>query len=178
MLGTITRACSGDTAACEALARALTPRVDSCSRYYARRSGVDEDDLRQEMWVGIFAALGRVDARKGDPMRYLVAQGRYALLSHLRGTDPEWTPLALPDEIEGGPSVEAEVLDSHMTERALDYLDEAGRIIVCYLLQGHTRSDAARLLGCTPANITYHLRRAQRGLSAAFEQGGTLSCHD
>jgi len=172
MLGTITKARSGDSAACEALARALSPRVDSCSRHYARCSGIDEDDLRQEMWVGIFAALGRVDARKGDPLRYLVAQGRYALLSHLRQSGSGWQPLELTDDIEDGLCVEREVLDSHMTERALGYLDEAGRTIVCYLLQGHTRSDAARLLGCTPANITYHLRRAQRGLSAVFEQGG------
>lgn len=172
MLGTITRARSGDTAACETLARALSPRVDACSRYYARRSGADEDDLRQEMWVGIFAALGRVDAHKGDPMRYLVAQGRYALLSHLRGAGPAWTPLTLPDEIEDGLSVEAEVLDSHSAERALSLLDDVGRTIVRHLLQGYTRSDTARLLGCTPANITYHLRRAQRGLSAAFDQGG------
>ncbi len=165
----------GDTRARECLVDRLTPRVDACSRYYARVSGADPDDLRQEMWLGIFAALERVDLRIGDPAQYLLQQGRYALLTYLRKERRPAAVLVLEGEPTARASVEEEALDSQAVLAALQQAGEPGRQIIACLLAGHSKSDVARMLRCTPANITYHLRRMEARLAPWLEPEGARS---
>lgn len=172
MLFTIAQARSGDPCARETLMRALARRVDSCSRYYARRCGSDADDLRQEMWLGIYAALERVDLTVGDPLQFLIAQGRFALLNYLRKQRRECVPLEAVEELRADDSVEDDIVDLQLAESLVGSLDEKGRKILGCLLQGHSKSDTARMLHCTPANITYHLRRIEGSLVSAFDLGG------
>jgi RNA polymerase sigma-70 factor (ECF subfamily) len=45
--------------------------------HYARCSGEDADDLRQEAWLGLLEALPNLDVRIGDPEQYLVRYARW-----------------------------------------------------------------------------------------------------
>jgi len=167
MKSTVQRARAGDSGAREAVVRCLTSRVNSCSRYYSRRCGVDVDDLRQEMWLGVFEALQRVDVSIGDPIQFLLSHGRFALLTSLRrrrkcSAGPDEAAEQVP--VEG--SLERNVIDGQVVQGFVSSLDTTAHRIVSCLLQGHSRSETAKLLGCTPANITYHLRRVESSLSA------------
>jgi RNA polymerase sigma factor (sigma-70 family) len=166
MTHTIRHARFGNPLAREQLVERLESRVDTCSRYYARLTGADAEDLRQEMWLGIFAALERVDVRIGDPVQYLLQQGRFALLTYLRRERRVGPSEALLEEPVGQNDVEDEALTSQSVLALLDGLGEPGRRIVGFLLAGHSRSDVARLLRCSPANVTYHLRRVEAQLGS------------
>jgi RNA polymerase sigma-70 factor (ECF subfamily) len=52
--------------------------------HYARCSGEDADDLRQEAWLGLLEALPNLDVRIGDPEQYLVRYARWRLLDAVR----------------------------------------------------------------------------------------------
>jgi DNA-directed RNA polymerase specialized sigma24 family protein len=173
MKSTITRAKAGDARAKEALVSHLASRVTSCSRYYARRCGVDADDLQQEMWLGVFAALERVDVTIGDPSQYLLAQGRYALLTSLRARRAPGMPIEAAEGVADQGCLEASVIGGQTADAFVSSLQGQASTIVSYLMAGHSRSDAARILGCTPANITYHLRRVETDLAAALAVGGS-----
>ena len=167
MKSLILKAQAGSPVAKESLVQFLSSRVESCSRYYARRSGIDADDLKQEMWVGVFAALERVDVSIGDPVQYLLVQGRFALLTSLRGRRPEVAPLECEEQLADGECLERLVIEGQFAQAFVSSLDATASRIVGYLLKGHSRSDAARFLGCTPANVTYHLRRVESSLQAS-----------
>jgi RNA polymerase sigma factor (sigma-70 family) len=169
MKSTIKQARFGDSRSREAVVRHLQPRVESCSRYYSRRCSVDADDLKQEMWLGIFQALERVDVSIGDPVQYLLAHGRFALLTSLRRRRVPNADVEAAEQLPAMESVEQYVVEDQTIRGFVRALDDTANRIVSYLMEGHTRSDAARMLGCTPANITYHLRRVSRQLSAHQE---------
>lgn len=171
----IEQARTGDVYARERLVVRLTPRVDACSRYYARVSAADADDLRQEMWLGIFAALDKVDLSIGDPAQYLLQQGRFALLTYLRKERRPAAFMVLEGEQTAAASVEDEALDSQSVLAALRSAGEPGRQIIAFLLAGHSKSDVARILRCTPANITYHLKRIEARLGSVLDMEGARS---
>jgi DNA-directed RNA polymerase specialized sigma24 family protein len=167
------RAC--DAPSRELVARLLARRVDACSRHYARVAGSDVDDLRQEMWLGIFAALDRLDPRIGDPAQFLLQQGRFGVLAYLRRERRLRAVVALDGEPEADVCVEDEAIHSQSVRAFLGATGEPGRTIVACLLAGHSRSYVARLLGCTPANITYHLKRVEARLASVLDMEGVRS---
>lgn len=171
MKSLVLKAQSGSTKAKEQLVSLLSPRVQSCSRYYGRRCGVDAADLEQEMWLGVFRALERVDVSIGDPIQFLLSQGRFALLTSLRGRPQQGVSVEAAESVPDDGSIERLVVEGQSAESFISSLDGTASKIVSYLLDGHSRSDAARFLGCTPANVTYHLRRVEADLTAALKPG-------
>lgn len=169
MVRTIQHAGRGDARARERVVESLTSRVDSCSRYYARVAGADVDDLRQEMWLGILRALESVDVTIGDPSQYLLQQGRFALLTYLRRERRPRSSVPLEAEPVAFLSVEDEAVTSRAAGELIEGLGDAGRQIVGFLLDGHTRSDVARIMSCSPANVTYHLRRVEARLGSMLD---------
>ena len=160
MRATIRRAKSGDRAAREALAAALRDRVRrACRRYASFLTHVEPGDLEQEMWYGVFSALPEVDLSIGDPSEFLLQRGRFAMLDSLKKRRQEPRP---PEHFEQAPdrgNVERQVLGQRAVDELVHSLGERQQVIVSYLLQDFTRAEIARMLDCTPANMTYHVNR-------------------
>jgi RNA polymerase sigma-70 factor (ECF subfamily) len=127
--------------------------------YYARRCGEDADDLLQEAWVGLLEALPSLDVRIGCPRQYLIQRARWRLLDAIkRARIRRCAPL---DEDAagthaGGPEEAAGQAD---VDRFLLELKGSHRQIVECLMDGLTWREAGSVLGCTSANVAYHMRQ-------------------
>jgi len=165
------RARSGDVAAQDRLRETLRPRLESLAGYYASRTGMDSSDLLQEAWVAVFEALPTIDVTVGTPSQYLLKHARWQILDHIRWNkrrshemlDDSFTETmeaadnnfaisstALP----GTSDVEAKMLVEDL-ERSLSQRQKA---ILQGLLDGHTWRQIGDSLGCTSANVAYHVR--------------------
>lgn len=169
---TIERARAGDAASTRELCRLLRERVQTTSRHYARLTGMDADDLQQEMWVGVWLGLEQVDLSIGDPLCYLYLRGKWRLLEAVRRSErsravslTHAAGVLAPDHVEG--SVTAKSLERALLAR----LPRPQQAVLRGLLSGRRQMDLAVELGCTPANISYHVRKIRENyLSLADER--------
>ena len=180
------RARNGDAAAQDRLRETLRPRLESLAGYYASRTGMDAADLLQEAWVAVFEALPEVDITVGTPAQYLLKHARWQILDHIRwnkrrthdaldempvetgemarnnfGTSPNWPS---SDDVEAGMLIEN--LERRLSQRQ--------RAILQGLLAGRTWRQIGDSLGCTSANVAYHvrgIRQAYTDLTATFVEG-------
>lgn len=136
----------------------LSPRLAGLSAYYARRCREDADDLLQEAWLGVFEALPRLDVTIGDPEQYLLRYARWRVLDVVRRSLRREAPTALEEDL-SGPGGVGEVLDSLLLARFLAQLTPIQRDVIACLLAGCTWREAGVLLGCSSANVAYHVRR-------------------
>lgn len=159
----LVRARGGDAAAQDALRERLRPRLESLAGYYAARTGMDQADLLQEAWLAVFEALPTVDMKIGTPSQFLLKHARWQILDHIRWSNRRrCEPLdALGDGVvdetnaQIGPSdVEARLLVSALERR----LNQRQRRILRGLMDGHTWRQIGDDLGCTSANVAYHVR--------------------
>jgi len=163
----IERARSGDRAALTAVAGALRPRLEKMAAYYARRCGEDPDDLLQEAWLGLLEALPEVDLRIGSPEQFLIRHARWRLLDWIKrarlrrclSLDAE---PALPER----GSLPGHDLSGATVRDFLERLPPLHRSLLRCLLAGLTWREAGRVLGCTSANVAYHMRRIRREYEA------------
>ncbi len=163
MKSAFARARRGEPAAVAHIVEALRPRLTRMAGYYAQRAAQNADDLLQEAWVGLLSALPELDLGIGSPEQYLIQRARWRLLDAVkRGRVRHALPLeealreALADphseEAQGGVLVADFV--RHLKTSQADVLD-------C-LLQGLTWREAGVRLGCSSANVAYHVRQIQR----------------
>jgi RNA polymerase sigma factor (sigma-70 family) len=156
----IGRAQQGDRFAREELTGLLRERVSRTARHYAGITGMDRDDLQQEMWVGVLLGLEQVDPSIGDPLCYLYLRAKWRLLEAIRSSRREqsWSL----DSTSADPEVasfEEEVLTGWEVRRMSAQLPPRQQAIFRGLLLGHLQEDLARSLGCTAANVSYHVRK-------------------
>lgn len=151
------------------LAQALRPRLTGMARYYSRKTGLDCDDLLQEAWCAVYEALPETNLEIGTPEEYLLRRARWAVLDYLkwsmrRQMEPleEWNE-GTPTE---GPAADAVVRLT--VERLADDLTPIQQNIVKLLLAGETCTSAAASLGCTTANVSYHLGQVRRQMQSTF----------
>jgi len=156
------RARGDDPRAREAVVAALRPRLTRMAAYYARCTGEDADDLLQEAWVGVLDSLPVLDIRIGSPDQFLIQRARWRLLDAVkrarirRCLSLEDAPGDLP-----GPASDdalASVCAWDFTQR----LNTTQRSVLHYLLAGCTWREVGSKLGCTSANIAYHVRQIRR----------------
>ena len=162
MKSAFARARHGDPAAVDAVVECLRPRLTRMALFYAGRVEEDADDLLQEAWLGLLDALPALDLGIGSPEQYLIQRARWRLLDAVkRGRVRRCLPLnesaheLLPDP--GGDAA-----------HGLAMLAEFGRclkpsqaaILEC-LLAGLTWREAGERLGCSSANVAYHVRQMQ-----------------
>lgn len=152
------RARDGDAAAVAAVVHALRPRLSRLALHYARATGEDPDDLLQEAWLGLLDALPALDIAIGSPEQYLIQRARWRLLDAVKRARVR---RCLP-------------LDDALLEAAPDALPAVGlreftaglkatqRAVLDCLLRGLTWREAGDALGCTSANVAYHVRQIQR----------------
>jgi len=159
MRATIDRARLGDERARRELATALRPRLEAMARRYAWRSGEDPGDLVGEAWCAVFDALDEIDMSVGEPDCYLVQRARWRILDYLK-----WSRLRrteAPDEHPppaDGTDVAGAVVGLALLAELLAALSDTQRIVLVRVLRGETWREVAQALGCSAANIAYHMR--------------------
>ena len=159
----IRRARAGDETAVEALVCALRPRVTKMAAYYARSTGENTDDLLQEAWIGLLDALREVDVRIGDPEQYLLKHARWRLLDAVKRWRRRRCQTLEDEHLASLPSTDWGVVESEVwLGEFADGLKPTQRAVLENLLQGMTWREAGDQLGCSSANVAYHVRQIQR----------------
>jgi RNA polymerase sigma factor (sigma-70 family) len=169
MIDSIQRARCGDRTAKADLVDRLRPRLERMAGYYARRTGEDADDLLQEAWLGLLDALPALDLRIGRPEQYLIKRAKWRMLdavkrARVRRCAPLDEDFAPPTP---GP-VDAAV-DAASLGQFREQLQENQRAVLECLLAGLTWREAGSALGCTSANVAYHVRQIRRRYEAWSE---------
>lgn len=161
------RAIRGDRDATEALVAALRPRLARMAAYYARCSGEDADDLLQEAWVGLLEALPRLDPQIGSPEQHLIQRARWRLLDAIKRAQVR---RCLPLEDEALDRLPCRAMENALALACVweftAQLRPAQRAVLACLLSGLTWREAACALGCSAANIAYHVRQIRRRYEA------------
>ena len=160
----IEQARQGNAAARQEVSDLLRDRVVRTAGHYASLTGMDREDLQQEMWLGMLLGLQQVDVSIGDPLYYLFLRGKWRLLEAIRRSERERA-----ESLESGAAVpdravfEEEVCSRWMALNLEARLRGPQRAILNGLLQGHLQEELAQSLGCTAANISYHVRKIREG---------------
>ncbi|HOQ29790.1 MAG TPA: sigma-70 family RNA polymerase sigma factor [Armatimonadota bacterium] len=155
------RASAGDAHATRMVVDSLRPRLAKMAAYYARRTGEEADDLLQEAWLGLLEALPGLDVRIGSPEQYLIHHARWRLLDAVRrastrrfaSLDDSALEIEAREESPAGYACVAE-----FSRR----LKPVQRQVLSLLVDGFTWREAGGTLGCTSANIAYHVRQIRR----------------
>ncbi|MBV9852434.1 MAG: sigma-70 family RNA polymerase sigma factor [Armatimonadetes bacterium] len=153
------RARAGDARAVARVVETLRPRLTRLAAHYARRAGENPDDLLQEAWLGLLEAVPRLDLDIGSPEQYLIQHARWRLLDAVRRAHVRrCAPL---DECGEQCYRDADIAAAWIAEFAGGLKSTQRAILEC-LLRGLTWREAGDVLGCTSANIAYHVRQIQR----------------
>jgi len=143
----------------------LHPRVRRLARYYAFRSAHEADDLEQEIWLGVLSALQEVDVTIGDPVAYLMKHGRWRALEAVkrlhRHREEPLEPVDMWDKCAGP---ESAAVSSALLDHLKTRLSPAQKEVLDGRLAGLSGEEMAQQIGCTPANVSYHLRRIREEL--------------
>jgi RNA polymerase sigma factor (sigma-70 family) len=139
------------------LATALQPRLVSMARYYARQGDLDWEDLLQEGWCAVFAALPVTRLNIGAPEEYLVRRARWAILDHAKWCRRR--QMGSLEDYQGRDErceTEAETVLRLAVDDLANKLTPMQRSVLGLLIAGESCTGAAARLGCTPANVSYH----------------------
>lgn len=167
----IENAIDGDPTATEELVEELRPRIASMAGYYARCTGEDPDDLLQEAWVGLLQALPELNTCIGSPEQYLIRHARWRLLDAVkRARVRRCAPLDdFTDDCLPHPAPESAIESAFVSEFA-ERLKESQRAVLGCLMDGLTWREAGEALGCTSANVAYHVRQIKRQYAVWAEE--------
>ncbi|MBI3831385.1 MAG: sigma-70 family RNA polymerase sigma factor [Planctomycetes bacterium] len=150
----------------------LSRRIEKLARFYARKSGEDADDLLQEAWLGLLEGLRENDPAIGDPFQYLIQRARWRVLDAIKRArvrktarlgDGEGPAVGDAEWARPPTEVPAEAAAAGEFVRALD---SAQRNVLDCLLLGYTTREAGARLGCSSANVCYHVRALRRRYEA------------
>ncbi|MHB9022880.1 MAG: RNA polymerase sigma factor [Armatimonadota bacterium] len=152
----------GNAAATTEVLGALRPRLARMAAWYAHRCPEDADDLLQEAWLGVLEALPALDLRIGDPVQYLIQYARWRLLDAVKRSCRRRPEPTLDDEglaLACCPATDDETLASCDLFGFLRQLTRIQRGVLACLLAGLTWRETGEALGCSSANVAYHVRR-------------------
>ena len=163
MHSSIEWAIDGDPLAIETIIEALRPRIAKMAAYYARCCGEDADDLLQEAWIGLLEALPQLDLDIGVPEQYLIQCARWRLLDAIKRAKVRRCAQLEESVFENitRPNVDVAV-SAVWTSEFTGKLNSTQQAVLNCLLDGLTWREAGETLGCTSANIAYHVRRIRR----------------
>lgn len=167
---TLERARNGEAAATGAVVEGLRGRIARLAAYYASRSAEEPGDLEQEAWVAVLEAIPRVRLDVGDPRQYLIKAGRWRMLNYLNEQAGRRHD-AIPDDFDEPIAAQApaRAATGEVLDRIFERLTDRQAVVLRALLAGHTSAEIARLLGCSTANIAWHVGRIRdvyRGLQS------------
>jgi RNA polymerase sigma factor (sigma-70 family) len=131
---------------------------------------MDADDLLQEAWLGALIALPMLDPAIGSADQFLIQRARWRLLSFARKAHGEvYQPLP-GSVVSNDISLHSVALEMDFDE-ALKPLNPMQHAIVQHLLAGLTWREIGDQLGCTSANIGYHMRQIRAQLRCLAPSG-------
>ena len=148
---------SCDSIAPERLLHSLQTRIEKMASYFGRQCGVDEDDLRQEAWLAVLEMLPRLDMSVGTPEQHLLKRAKWRILDTIR-FQRRRQHIALADvELLTEPYLDATSdVDLGLLMSRLTVIQ---RRILRGLMEGYTWREVGAIVGCTSANVAYHVRR-------------------
>lgn len=164
------RARDGDPNATAEIVYRLRPRLTRMVVYYARRTGEDPDDLLQEAWFGVLESLPALDTRIGSPEQHLIVRARWRMLDSVRRARIRRCAPLDDAALDSACSPNPDPADSVCVAEFLGRLKPNQRAVALCLLDGLTWREAGDRLGCTSANIAYHVRQIRRE-HAAWSSG-------
>ncbi len=153
------RARGGERRAQAELVEDLHPRIEKMALYFGHRCGVDADDLRQEAWIAILEMLPRLDLSVGTPEQHLLKRAKWRILDSIR-FQRRRQHLALDDGL--SESVKGIYFDPRPDfdlPKLMQNLTAIQKRILRALMEGYTWREAGDLVGCTSANVAYHVRK-------------------
>lgn len=145
-----------DASTQQKLIDAIEQRIERMAAYFGRISGVESDDLRQEAWVAVLEMLPRLDMRIGNPEQHLLQRARWRMLDTIRAHWRAHT-VPIPDGYLEAPSFDPTATFDLIA--LMELLTPLQQRILRALLEGYTAREVAEILGCSPANVAYHMRR-------------------
>ncbi len=149
---------NGDPGAVCSLVDALRPRISRMAIFYARRCGEDADDLCQEAWMGLLESLPCLDLSIGNPEQYLLKRARWRLLDYIKRARIRRC-LSLDEVSLVSLTTHDSALSLACAAEFFSLLRAPQQAVLECLLAGLTWREAGAALGCTSANIAYHVRR-------------------
>ena len=156
--------------AIEVVVERLRPRLTKMAWFYARRTHEDADDLLQEAWIGLLEALRELDVSIGDPEQYLILRARWRLLDAIKHAS-----VRRHDSLHDGEEHTRDEAEEGAAQQHVDHilatlciadfateLKPTQQAILRCLMRGLTWRETGCLLGCTSANVAYHVRQIAR----------------
>ena len=135
----------------------IQTRVEKMAAYFGRRCNVDEDDLRQEAWVAVLEMLPRLDYSVGTPEQHLLKRARWRILDSIRRQlrrqhiGLEDVPPTMVSYLDARNGIDMSALFARLTTTQ--------QRILRALMEGYTWREVGSIVGCTSANVAYHVRR-------------------
>ena len=135
----------------------IQTRIEKMAVYFGRRCAVDEDDLRQEAWLAVLEMLPRLDMSVGQPEQHLLKRARWRMLDNIRRqrrrqhVGLEDLPPAVGSSLDPRSTVDIGALQARLTL--------IQQRILRGLMEGYTWREVGDIVGCTSANVAYHVRR-------------------
>jgi RNA polymerase sigma factor (sigma-70 family) len=154
----------GQSAAVSVVVESLRPRISRMAAYYARRTGHDHDDLMQEALLGMLEALPNLRLSVGCPNQHLIMRARWRLLDTVRREN-----LRRCQSVDDAELIKGDVSDVEhavISTAFVDSLNPIQRTIIACLIEGMTWRETGDVLGCSSANIAYHVRRIRHAYEA------------
>jgi DNA-directed RNA polymerase specialized sigma24 family protein len=134
------------------------------ARHYARTCHEDYEDLLGEAWFAVFDALEIADLNIGDPYQFLLKRARWRMLDYIkwarRRRCEDLETAAVPTEVTA--DVAPGVVGNTLLEQISQGLTTTQQAVLQGLLQGETWREVAGSLGCSSANVAYHVRQIRQ----------------
>jgi RNA polymerase sigma factor (sigma-70 family) len=152
------RARAGDLQAVTRILEMLEPKVERIGAHYARRTGLEREELVQEGLIAVLEGLAAMELPTDDPVAYLARLARWRMLDWVR-----WSRRRAGEPLAQEPAVLDPIL-AHADER-IDVAEFVTRLtprqgqITCGLMDGWNWREVARQMGCSSANLGYHVRQ-------------------
>jgi RNA polymerase sigma factor (sigma-70 family) len=157
----------GDPVAKSDVVDSLRPRITKMASYYARCSGEDPDDLLQEAWCALLEALPTLDMNIGTPDQFLIQRARWRMLDAIkRARIRRCLPIEVAEMVPvSSPYPDKFVGDTTVAQFASNLKTTQKDVLRC-LMTGLTWRETGDALGCTSANVAYHVKQIRRQYEA------------
>ncbi len=142
----------------DALVDNIKIRIEKMAAFFGRQAGLDEDDLRQEAWIAVLEMLPRLDMGIGSPDQHLLKRARWRIQDNIR-SQRRRQHVHLEEMDDASLFYRDSHHDLDIVSELASLLTPIQKRILKALIEGYTWREAGSLLGCTSANVAYHVRK-------------------
>lgn len=145
----------------------IKERVERMAVYFGRTCSVDSDDLAQDAWVAVLEMLPRLDGSIGAADQHLIKRARWRMLDSIRSHSRR-RHLCYDDlEMAAAAPDVAGNIDVAMLIETLPVMQQR---ILRALMEGYTWREVGKLVGCSSANVAYHVRKIREVYNTLFAE--------